>query len=68
VFDGDGSEVLELQAYKIAQNAILYKGSAPCPTCGVIMNPTEYLYSTLGVCPPCGEKRKEARIKRKMAM
>jgi hypothetical protein len=65
--DGDGSFTLELQAFKIAQNAILYKGSAPCPTCGVIMNPTEYLYSTMGVCPPCGEQRKQKRIKGKMA-
>lgn len=67
MFDGDGAEALELQAFKIAQNAILYRGSAPCPTCGVIMNPTEYMYSTLGLCPPCGAKRREARVKGKMA-
>jgi hypothetical protein len=67
MFDGDGSESLELQAFKIAQNATLYKGSYPCPTCGVIMNPTEYMYSVLGVCPPCGERRKQERIKRKLS-
>lgn len=65
--DGDGSFTLELQAFKIAENATLYRGSAPCPTCGVIMNPTEYMYSTQGTCPPCGEKRRAARISRKMA-
>ena len=66
MFDGDGAEALELQAFKIAQNDIMYKGSAPCPTCGVIMNPTEYMYSTLGICPPCSETRKQRRIKGKM--
>lgn len=65
--DGDGAFALELQAYQIAQNAIIYKGSAPCPQCGVIMNPTEYMYSRLGLCPPCGEKRRAARVKRRMA-
>lgn len=65
--DGDGAFTLELQAFKIAQNATLYKGSAPCPTCGVIMNPTEYMYSALGICPDCHEKKRSDRIKRKMA-
>lgn len=67
MFDGDGGETLELQAYKIAQNATLYKGSAPCPQCGVVMNPTEYMYSVLGLCPPCGDKRRAQRVKGKMA-
>jgi hypothetical protein len=66
MFDGDGAETLELQAFKIAQNAVLYKGSAPCPQCGVIMNPTEFMYSQLGLCSPCGEKRKQRRVKGKM--
>jgi hypothetical protein len=66
MYDGDGQDTLELQAFQIAQNATLYRGSAPCPTCGVIMNPTEFLYSMMGICPPCGEKRKQARIKGKM--
>lgn len=65
--DGDGALSLELQAFKIAQNATMYKGSAPCPTCGVIMNPTEYMYSVLGICPPCADKRRRARIKGKMS-
>lgn len=67
MFDGDGGETLELQAYRIAQNAILYKGSHPCPQCGVIMNPTEFMYSQLGLCPPCGDKRRADRVRRKMA-
>lgn len=65
MFDGDGSEILELQAYKIAQNAILYKGSRPCPQCGVVMNPVEYMYSV--ICPACNEARRSKRIKGKMA-
>lgn len=66
MFDGDGAETLELQAWKIAQNQIQYRGSAPCPTCGVIMNPVEFMYSK-GTCPPCTEKRMTARVGRKMA-
>jgi len=67
MFDGDGGETLELQAFKIAQNATLYRGSAPCPTCGVMMNPTEFMYSVLGICPPCSENRRAARVKGKMS-
>jgi hypothetical protein len=63
----DGALTLELQAYKIAQNATLYKGSHPCPLCGVIINPTQYLYSQEGLCAPCGEERKAKRIKGRMA-
>lgn len=66
MFNGDGGETLELQAYQIAKNATQYKGSAPCPQCGVIMNPVEYMYSK-GLCTPCGEARKVKRIKGKMA-
>jgi hypothetical protein len=65
--DGDGALTLELQAFKVAQNATMYKGSAPCPMCGIVMNPTEYMYSRLGVCPPCAETKKTNRIKGKMA-
>jgi hypothetical protein len=63
----DGSLTLELQAYKIAQNATQYRGSHPCPMCGVVINPTQYLYTQLGLCGPCGEERKAKRIKGKMA-
>jgi len=64
--DGDGSFTMELQAAKIAQNATLYKGSAPCPQCGVIMNPVEFMYSK-GLCPPCQEGRMANRIKNRLA-
>lgn len=66
MFDGDGGETLELQAFKIAENATLYKGSHPCPSCGVIMNPTEFMYSK-GVCAPCYQTRMGIRVKGKMA-
>ena len=66
MFDGDGAETLELQAWKIAQNQIEYRGSAPCPTCGVIMNPVEFMYSK-GTCAPCTEVRMAQRVGRKLA-
>lgn len=65
--DGDGAFALELQAFKIAENATLYKGSAPCPMCGIVMNPTEYFYNRLGVCTPCSEIKRANRTKGKMA-
>jgi predicted RNA-binding Zn-ribbon protein involved in translation (DUF1610 family) len=65
MFDGDGGETLELQAWKFAQNEINYRGSAPCPTCGIIMNPVEAMYSLL--CPTCKEGRAARRVKGKMA-
>jgi Zn finger protein HypA/HybF involved in hydrogenase expression len=61
-----GGYTLELQAAQIARNATLYKGSAPCPTCGVIMNPVEYMYSK-GLCPSCHETRMATRMKGKLA-
>lgn len=66
MFDGDGAETLELQAYKVAENATLYRGSHPCPQCGVIMNPVQFMYGK-GLCPPCYEGRKARRVKGKMA-
>jgi hypothetical protein len=65
MFDGDGSETLELQAYQIAKNATLYKGSSPCPQCGVIVNPVEFMYHK-GLCQPCHQARMSHRIKGKM--
>jgi len=49
---GDGSETLEWQAKTIAENATRYNGSAPCPTCGVIMNPVEFMQNK-GHCLSC---------------
>ena len=66
MLDEDGMETLELQAYKIAQNATMYRGSAPCPLCGVIVNPVEFMYNK-GLCSPCKETRLGNRIKGKMA-
>lgn len=65
MFDGDGAETLELQSWKIAQNQIKYRGSAPCPTCGVIMSPVEAMYELL--CPPCKDARASRRVKGRMA-
>lgn len=66
MFDGDGAETLELQAFKIAQNQTIYKGSHPCPTCGVIINPVQYMYAK-GLCQPCAEDRQARRVKGKMS-
>jgi hypothetical protein len=52
MFDGDGGETLELQAWQIAQNIANNSGSHPCPQCGIITNPVEYLYYK-GLCYPC---------------
>jgi hypothetical protein len=64
--DGDGAETLELQAFKIAQNATMYRGTHPCPQCGVMMNPVEYMYSQ-GICTSCKNDRNARRVKGKMA-
>ena len=63
--DGDGAEMMELQARQIAENVMNYKGSAPCPLCGVILNPVEALYSK-GMCPACYAQKMSDRVKRKM--
>lgn len=63
--DGDGSFMMEIQARQIAENATRYKGSAPCPACGVVMNPVEALYSK-GMCPACYAQKMSNRVKRKM--
>jgi len=65
MFDGDGAETMELQAKKVMQNAMHYRGSAPCPTCGVIMNPVEFMYNQ-GKCLNCLTQQKASRIKGKM--
>jgi len=64
--DGDGALTMELQAMQIAKNATLYTGSAPCPMCGVVMNPVEALYGS-GTCPSCRETRMNKRVKGKLA-
>ena len=64
--DGDGSFTMEFQAKQIAQNAIRYNASAPCPTCGVIMNPVEFI-SNKWHCLSCLTQTKAARVKGRMA-
>ena len=66
MFDGDGSEIMELQARQIAENATKYNGSSPCPTCGVIMNPVEFMQNR-GHCMACLSQKRMARIKGGMA-
>ena len=65
MFDGDGGETMELQAKKIAENATLYRGSAPCPTCGVIMNPVEFM-ANRGHCLSCVTQKRIRRAANKM--
>jgi hypothetical protein len=64
--DGDGMISIELQAKKIAENATRYKGSHPCPTCGIIMNPVEFLSSNKGRCLNCVTQERMKRAKNKM--
>jgi len=64
--NGDGGETLELQAYTVQKNANLGKRNMLCPTCGIIMNPVEFMYSK-GLCPPCYEDRMARRVKGKLA-
>ena len=64
--DGDGMLSMELQAQQIAENATRYNGSAPCPTCGVIMNPVEFM-ANRGHCLSCVTQRNAQRVKGKMA-
>lgn len=64
--DGSGAYIMELQAKKIAENATVYKGSAPCPTCGVIMNPVEFMQN-MGHCVSCLAQKRSARAKNRMS-
>jgi hypothetical protein len=64
--DGDGAYTLELQASQIAKNATFYRGSSPCPQCGVLMDPVQFMYSK-GVCPSCHENRMAKRVRNRLA-
>ena len=66
MFDGDGAETMEMQAHTVVNNLLNYNGSQPCPSCGVIMSPVQYMYSS-GICPSCHEQRMTTRIQRKLA-
>jgi hypothetical protein len=65
MFDGDGAETIELQAKQIAQNATHYNGSAPCPTCGIIMNPVEFIQNR-GHCLSCVSQKRATLISKGM--
>lgn len=65
VFDGDGMETLELQAKTLVENATRYNGSAPCPTCGMLMNPVEFM-NNKGHCLSCLTQSRVARAQGKM--
>ena len=65
MFDGDGAETMEMQARKIAENAMNYNGSSPCPTCGVIMDPAQALYAK-GMCPYRYAQKMAKRVANKM--
>ena len=62
---GDGAETIEWQAQKIAENAIKYNGSAPCPTCGVIMNPVEFM-ANQGHCLSCLTQKRARTAQNRM--
>ena len=64
--DGDGMMIMELQAKKISENATMYKGSAPGPTCGVIVNPVEFLQHS-GRCLNCVTQERNTRAKNRLA-
>ena len=64
--DGDGMMIMELQAKKIAENATKYKGSHPCPTYRIIMNPVEFMHSNNGRCLNCVTQERYNRAKNKM--
>lgn len=64
--DGDGALTMELQAKNIADNATLYNGSSACPTCGMVMNPVEFL-SNQGHCLSCVTQKRVKRAREKMS-
>jgi hypothetical protein len=65
MFDGDGAETMELQAKQIAQNETRYNGSAPCPTCGVLMNPVEFMQNR-GHCLECLTQKRATLVSKGM--
>lgn len=64
--DGDGMYTMELQAKDIYENVTRYNGSAPCPTCGIVMNPVEFM-ANRGHCLSCLTQKNQKRVKDKMA-
>ena len=63
--DGDGALTMELQAKKVADNLTLYHGSSSCPTCGMVINPVEFL-TNQGHCTGCVTEKRQKRAKELM--
>lgn len=63
--DGDGNETMDMQAWTVVQNQMKYNGSSPCPQCGLVINPVEYLHGD-GVCMSCKNENTSRRIQGKM--
>lgn len=64
--DGDGALTMEMQAQQIALNQTIYNGSAPCPSCGLVMNPVEFIQNR-GMCQSCLTQKQLKQVKGKMA-
>ena len=45
-----GGFTLDMQAKLVMDNSLKYNGSAPCPQCGVIMDPVSMMYSHATFC------------------
>jgi hypothetical protein len=63
--DGDGGYTLDLQAKQYADNATIYRGSSPCPQCGIMVNPIVFMYNK-GLCIPCHNRKMSNRVKNGM--
>jgi hypothetical protein len=64
--EGDGMFTVELQAKKMVDNLTTYNGSRPCPACGTVMNPVEFMAGK-GLCTSCSVKKNQDRVKNMMA-
>lgn len=61
-----GAYPLSLQAAQVAKAQTIYRGSSPCPACGIIVNPVEFMYNK-GLCNPCRDDGAARRVKGRMA-
>ena len=59
--DGDGMLTMELQAQELTK----YNGPSNCPTCGMIINPVEFL-ANQGHCTGCTTAKRQKRAKELM--
>jgi hypothetical protein len=61
-----GGYTLDMQAKRVVDNVLNYRGSHPCPQCGLIMDPVAVMYSK-GLCADCFSQVKAKRLKNRMA-